>query len=84
MLKEIKTVTLTSKGQIVIPKEMRKRGGFTTNSKIAILAFDDHLELRPMKYLEKYFTMFASEKALAKDWLSKEDEKQWKYLQKEK
>lgn len=84
MIHDIKTVTLTEKGQIAIPKEMRKIGGFTKNSKIAILAFDDHLELRPMKQVAKHLTALASEKSLAKDWLSKEDEKQWKYLQKAK
>ena len=34
------------------------------------------------EFEEKYFAMFASEKALAKDWLSEEDEKAWKKFQK--
>lgn len=31
---------------------------------------------------EKLFCALASEKALAKEWLSKEDEEAWKYLNK--
>lgn len=80
-LVEIKTVTITEKGQVAIPKHIRDVEGFKTGSKVAILAFEDHVELRPMEQMnEKMFTALASEKSLAKDWLSKEDEKAWKNL----
>jgi len=80
-LMEIKTATITEKGQIAIPRHMRTAKGFQTGSKIAILAFEDHVELRPMKQVsEKMATAVASEKSLAKDWNSKEDEKAWKNL----
>ena len=80
-LLEIKSATITSKGQIAIPKDIREIEGFKEGEKIAILAFDDHVELRPMKqFSEKMFPAIASEKVLAKDWLSKEDEKAWKDL----
>ena len=74
-LMEIKTAKITEKGQIAIPKHIRKTEGFKTGSKVAILAFRDHVELRPMKQIsEKMATAIASEKSLAKDWNSKEDE----------
>ena len=80
MLLEIKSATITEKGQIAIPKQVRK-GYFKNGSKIAIMAFKDHIELRPMKQIsERMLTAVASEKSLAKDWDSKEDEKAWKKL----
>ncbi len=80
-LVEIKSATITEKGQVAIPKNIRKTKGFKTGSKIAILSFKDHIELRPMKQIsEKMATAIASEKSLAKDWNSKEDEEAWKNL----
>ena len=80
-LLEIKSTTITEKGQIAIPKDIRKTKGFKTGSKVAILSFEDHIELRPMKQIsEGMATMIASEKSLAKDWNSKEDEEAWKNL----
>ncbi len=77
----MKTITITEKGQIAIPKNMRGQQGFKEGEKVAILAFEDHIELRPLsKFSEKMFTAFASEKSLSKDWLSKEDEEAWKNL----
>ena len=78
---EIKSATITEKGQVAIPKEIRKTKGFKTGSKVAILSFKDHIELRPMKQIsERMATAIASEKSLAKDWNSKEDEEAWKNL----
>ncbi|MAG78636.1 AbrB family transcriptional regulator [archaeon] len=77
MIEQMRTITITEKGQISIPKEMRKTKQFKTGAKLAIIAFKDHIELRPLKQLE---TALASEKSLAKHWLSKEDEKAWKNL----
>ena len=80
-LLEMRTVTVTEKGQIAIPKDMRKRKGFKEGSKIAILAFDNKIELRPLKQVsEKMFTALASEKSLAKDWLTNEEDEAWKDL----
>lgn len=79
-LLEIKSATITEKGQIAIPKDIRKNG-FRVGSKIAILSFKDHIELRPMEQIsKKRFSAIASEKVLAKDWNSKEDEEAWKNL----
>lgn len=78
---EMKTIKITEKGQIAIPKDIRKIGGFKDGSKIAVLAFEDRIELRPLKKVsEKMLTAFASEKVLAKDWNSREDKKAWKRL----
>lgn len=78
---EIKSATITGKGQIAIPKDIRAAEGFKEGSKIAILAFEDHVELRPMKQInENMAAAIASEKSLAKDWNSKEDEEAWKNL----
>ncbi len=80
-LLEIKTVKITDKGQIALPKEVRELEGFEEGTKIVLLAFPDHLELRPLEQLnEKIFPALASEKSLAKDWLSAEDELAWKKL----
>ncbi len=77
----MKSARITSKGQIAIPKDMREIEGFKEGDKISILAFDNRLELRSFKqFNEKMLTAIASEKSLAKDWLSKEDEKAWKHL----
>jgi AbrB family looped-hinge helix DNA binding protein len=81
MLKEIKSATITEKGQIAIPKHIREIEGFKEGDKIAILAYENYIELRPMKKIsEKMATAIASEKVLSKDWDSKEDDKAWKNL----
>lgn len=78
---EVKTAKITEKGQIAIPKDIRDLEGFKEGSKVAILAFEDRIELRPMNQVsERMFTALASEKSLAKDWNSKEDEEAWKNL----
>lgn len=80
-LVEIKSAKITEKGQITIPKYIRDIKGFEEGAIIAILAFEDHIEIRPMESVsEKISTAIASEKSLAKHWNSKEDEKAWKNL----
>jgi len=80
-LLEIKTATITEKGQISIPLDIRKKEGFKVGSKVAILAFEDKVELRPLKKLsESMLTALASEKVLAKDWNTKEEDKAWAHL----
>ncbi len=80
MMIDMRTATITSKGQIVIPKDVRK-GDFKTGSKIAIIAFQDRIELRPLKHVsDSMRTAFASEKVLGKAWNTEEEEKAWKHL----
>lgn len=77
----IKSATITEKGQIVIPKDVRELEGFQEGDKVAIVAYPDRVELRPLNQVnERLFTALASEKTLAKDWESKEDEEAWKNL----
>lgn len=78
---EIKTATITEKGQIALPKDIRNLKGFKTGSKIAVLAYKDHVELRPMKQIdERMFCALASEKSLVKAWSTKEEDERWKHL----
>lgn len=78
---EIKTAKITEKGQIAIPKDIRKLGGFRQGDKVAILAFKGKIELRPLKDLnEDKFLLSIAEKTFAKDWLSKEEDELWKNL----
>ena len=78
---EMKTAKITEKGQISIPKDIRMLEGFKQGSKVAILAFKDKIEIRPLKKIkESMLTAFASEKVLARDWLSEEEDEVWKDL----
>ncbi|MEK6862755.1 MAG: AbrB/MazE/SpoVT family DNA-binding domain-containing protein [Nanoarchaeota archaeon] len=78
---EMKTAKITEKGQIAIPKDIRKLEGFKQGSKVAILAYKNKIEIRPLKDVnENMFSLLVSEKSLAKDWLSKEEDDAWKDL----
>lgn len=82
-IKDIKTATITGKGQICIPNIARNLAGFKEGEKISIVVFDDRVELRPLKKVkmnDALLSMLASEEVLAKNWLSKEDEEAWKDL----
>ncbi|MDD3264011.1 MAG: AbrB/MazE/SpoVT family DNA-binding domain-containing protein [Candidatus Nanoarchaeia archaeon] len=78
---DIKSATITKKGQISIPKKMRENGNFKLGTKIAIIAFKDHIELRNIQSLgNKMENAIISEEILKKDWESLEEEKAWKDL----
>jgi bifunctional DNA-binding transcriptional regulator/antitoxin component of YhaV-PrlF toxin-antitoxin module len=78
---DVRSATITDKGQISISTKLREKKGFGKGSKIAILNFDDHIELRRMDEIEEKFgTAFASEKSLGKLWNLKEEDKRWKHL----
>ena len=82
-IKDIRTATITQKGQICIPNIARNLAGFKEGTKISIVVYNDRVELKPLKegkLSESLMCMIASEKALAKNWLSKEDEEAWKDL----
>lgn len=77
----MRTATITSKGQVAIPQELRKTKIFKEGGKVVILAFDEKIEIIPLYVFKKKIApALASEKALAKEWLSKEDEEAWKDL----
>jgi AbrB family looped-hinge helix DNA binding protein len=80
-LLEMRTATITRKGQISIPKRIRDIEGFREGSKIVMFAYDDRIELRSMKQIdERMHTALASENILAKDWNSQEEDEAWKDL----
>ena len=81
MISNIKTAKITEKGQIVIPKDLRSKKGFKNGDKIAIISYEDRIELRPlMRVNEMMQTAYASEKSLAKEWDTKEEDEAWKDL----
>jgi len=81
MLIGMKSVTITEKGQIAIPKELRQTKEFKNGNKLVVLSFEDRIELRPMKkFSESMQNTLLSEKVLAKEWLTKEEDKAWKNL----
>lgn len=82
---EMKTAKITEKGQVAIPKELRKIKGFQEGQKVAILAYKDHVEIRPLNKFQKMDKeelgwLKLAEKSLAKDWLTKEEDEAWKNL----
>ncbi|MBS3163371.1 AbrB/MazE/SpoVT family DNA-binding domain-containing protein [Candidatus Woesearchaeota archaeon] len=82
-IKEIKTVTITEKGQICIPITARNLDGFKEGSKISIIVYNNKVELRPLKkekMNDALMCMLMSEEVLSKNWLSKKDEEAWKDL----
>ena len=81
----MRTVKITEKGQIAIPKDIRKLEGFSEGKKVVVVAYKDHVELRPLKAIkkmdvEKMSTALLSQEVLAKDWLTKEENEAWKDL----
>lgn len=82
-IKDIRTATITGKGQISIPSIARQLAGFKEGTKISVVVYADKVELRPFqkeKLNDALMCMLASEEALAKNWMSKEDEEAWKDL----
>jgi len=82
-IKDIKTATITEKGQICIPNVARNMAGFKEGNKISMVVYKDRVELRPLKketINDALSCMLASEESLSKNWLSKEDEEAWKDL----
>lgn len=82
-IKDIRTATITKKGQISIPSVARQLAGFKEGTKISVVVYADKVELRPFqkeKLNDALMCMLGSEEALAKNWLSKEDEEAWKDL----
>lgn len=76
---DIKTGTVTEKGQIVIPRSVRDT--FLPGEKVAIIAYDDRIELRPMGAVEEALSCaYASEKVLKRDWQSPDEDEAWKSL----
>lgn len=87
-LLDIRTITITGKGQVAIPKELRLAEGFKEGQRVAIIAFGDRLEIRPLEQVRKAVNLpgfgakasLASERTLAKAWTRKREDRAWKDL----
>ncbi len=85
-MEDIKTVKISDKGQISIPKDIRKelnlKEGETlvmiTDGKKIVLEKKDRI-INRIKYDEGGYTMLASEDVLKKDWDNDYDERWNKY-----
>ena len=89
----IRTVTVSSKGQIVIPEEIRKEMAIKNGTKLVLVEKEGKIVLQKEGQAIKKFEsalsedekerlalLLLSEKALAKDWLTKEEDEAWKHL----
>lgn len=75
-----KEMTVSSKGQIVIPKNLRN-STFPEGSHAAIVAYADHIEIRPLSYvLEKLECALTSQPSFAKEWDTPEEDQAWDNL----
>jgi len=72
---QIDTTKMSSRGQIVIPLDMRK--DINKGEKLIVIRKDDEIILK--RAISE--TALLSEKSLSEAWLSKEDEKAFAYLQ---
>jgi len=80
-IKEIRTVTITRKGQISIPSAVRTKAGFKEGTKVSVIAYANRVELRPMKKIsEDMLPAIMSEEALAEAWDTPEEDEAWKDL----
>ena len=72
---KIDTTKMSSRGQVVIPLDIRE--GINEGDKLIVIRKDDEIILK--KSIPE--TAILSEKSLAEAWLSEEDEKAFAYLQ---
>jgi len=84
---QMEIITVSKKGQVVLPKKVREKLHIDQGSKLLLVEKDDKLTLSKVESLlagdkesENLFSALASEKALAKGWLTKEEGEAWKDL----
>lgn len=81
---KVKTIKVSDKGQISIPLDIREEIGIKKGDELILIENKGKIMLEKSETITKTilsnFTVLASEKSLAKDWLSKEDEDVWKDL----
>ncbi len=71
---QIDTTKMSSRGQIVIPLDMRK--DIKEGDKLIVIKKDDEIIIK--KSIPEWTIL--SEKSLAKNWLNKEEDEAWKDL----
>ena len=79
---QVEIITVSKKGQVVLPKRIREEMKIDKGSRLLLVEKEGKATLSKLDTLmkDKSFTLLASEKSLAKDWLSKEEEDAWKDL----
>ena len=79
---QVEIITVSNKGQVVLPKKVREKMRIEKGSRLLLVEKEGKVTLSKLDTLmkDKSFTLLASEKSLAKDWLSKEEEEAWKGL----
>ncbi|MEK6833723.1 MAG: AbrB/MazE/SpoVT family DNA-binding domain-containing protein [Nanoarchaeota archaeon] len=70
----IDTTKMSSRGQVVIPIDLRK--GINEGDKLIVIRKDDEIILK----ISIPETALLSEKSFAKTWLNKEEDEAWKDL----
>ncbi len=76
-----RNMTVTSEGKVTIPSSFIEKH-LKDQDEIAVLVYDDHIEIRPLDYLEERFgCAIASEKSLAEFWNTPEEDEAWENLQ---
>ncbi|ADE35633.1 transcriptional regulator, AbrB family [Methanohalophilus mahii DSM 5219] len=77
---DVKSVTVSKKGQITIPGAYRN-SGMKIGEKAAVFVYDDHIEIRPLSFLEEGLSCaIASQKSLSKGWDTPEEDAAWDHL----
>ena len=85
-MSEVEIITVSKKGQIVLPKKIRSNLKISQGSKLFLVEEKGEISLKKIEDIIKKkksktpLTMLASEKALVKDRLFKEDEAAWKKI----
>jgi AbrB family looped-hinge helix DNA binding protein len=83
-------IRVSSRGQIVIPENVRKRNGIKKGIRLILQERNNELVLKKESDVEKQLIklgkkeeldwLLVAEKSLAKDWLSPEEDEAWKNL----
>jgi AbrB family looped-hinge helix DNA binding protein len=77
----MKSATITSKGQVSIPKELREQAGLKVGSKVVFISQKDRMQIIPLnKISDAMYASLMSEKSLAKVWDTPEEDEAWKDL----
>ena len=77
---ETKIVKVTDKGQISIPFDIRSSVGISVGDELFVIKSGRTILIKKVKESDFRDLLKHSEKVLARDWNSKEDEEAWKDL----
>ncbi len=79
-MSEVAIVTVSEKGQIVLPKKIRDMLKIGEGTKLFVEEKRGQITLHKIENIAADAPYLLSHEALADDWLSKEDEEAWKDL----